>query len=181
MKHSKFSWMAASFLVILLCAIPVGYDVISSYKNNTNQEIASEAVEDASKTVECASETNEKFYKKMVAMKRNSTLIFNGFPTCLTDILSHRNPGDEILTTGTDTLYLVDWDLNRTDINRYPCYIVKDNHDNLWSIFRHNENFHLNRVDEVKHKDWLEIRKPNYENWPWKLTKNPQVYPEGFT
>ena len=156
MKNSKFSWVAVLFL---LCAILVGYDVISFYKNNTNQEMVSEDVEDTSKGVESASETKEKFYKKMVDMERNSTLIFNGFPTCLTDILSHRNPGDEILTTGTDTLYLVDWDLNRADINRYPCYIVKDNHDNLWSIFRHNENFHLKRVDEVKHKDWLKIPK----------------------
>lgn len=155
--------------------------MILSYKNYNYQVNALEAVEDSSKIVEYASETNEKFYKKMVGMKRDSTLVFNGFPTCLTDILSRRIPGDEILTTETDTLYLVDWGLNRADINRYPCYIVKDNHDNLWSIFRHNENFHLNRVDEVKHKDWLEIRKPNYENWLLKATKNPQAYPEGFT
>lgn len=135
----------------------------SSYEDKNSQvENTLKANEDYE--VESASTTNQKFYKKMVEMKRNSTLIFNGFPTCLTDILSRRIPGDEILATGTDTLYLVDWDLNRADINRYPCYIVKDNHDNLWSIFRNNENFHLNRVDEVKHKDWLEIPKSNYEN-----------------
>ena len=163
MQHNVFTWEMASFLVIILCAICVGYSMISSYKNYNYQVNALETVEDSSKIVEYASETNEKFYKKMVGMKRDSTLVFNGFPTCLTDILSRCIPGDKILTTGTDTLYLVDWDLNRADINRYPCYIVKDNHDNLWSIFRHNENFHLNRVDEVKHKDWLEIRKP-YEN-----------------
>ncbi len=142
--------------VLIFCAgFLVGTKNTLSYKNKNAQ------VEDTLKAnkdyeVEYASTTNEKFYQKMVGMERNSTLVFNGFPTCLTSILhAHTQPEDEILATEKDTLYLVDWDLNRRDINKYPLYIVKDNHNNLWSIFRHNENFHLNRVDEVKHKDWL--------------------------
>lgn len=180
MKHLKLSWGAVSFIVILLCAIPVGCNMISSCKNSKSE------VDDTMDTnedyeVECASKTNENFYQKMVEMERNSTLVFNGFPTCLASILyTHTQPGDEILATETDTLYLVDWDLNRADINRYPCYVVKDNHDNLWSIFRHNENFHLNRLDEEKYKDWLEIRKPNYENWLLKAIKEPSGISWGF-
>jgi hypothetical protein len=146
MTIRKFPWGAATFFVVLLCAIPVGYKMLSSYKTKNYQ-------------VEYASETDKKFYQKMVEMKKNSTLIFNGFPTCLTSILSYKTkPGDAILYTETDTLYLVCRDLNRADINRYPCYVIKDNHNQIWSLFRHNDKFHLNREDETKHKDWLEVK-----------------------
>ena len=171
-------------ILVILLTFLVGY--IIGTKTELSYEDKNAQVENALKTnedyeEEYASETNEKFYKKMVRMERNSTLVFNGFPTCLTSILyTHTQPGDEILTTGTDTLYLVDWDLNRADINRYICYLVKDNHDNLWSIFRHNENFHLNRVDEVKNKNLLKIRKPNYGNWLLKAIEEPSGISWGF-
>lgn len=143
MKRKHFSWGVASFITIFLCAIPVGYKMILSCKNQNSQ-------------VEYASKTNEKFYHKMVKMEKNSTLTFNGFPTCLTSILSHSTtPGDAILTTEKDTLYLAFRWLNYNDINRYPFYIVKDNKDNFWSLFRHNEKFLLTRRDKKDFKDLL--------------------------
>ena len=175
-----------TFFIILFVSLSFLAGLFVGTKNALSYENKNSQAEDTLKAnkdyeVEYASKTNEKFYQKMVEMERNSTLVFNGFPTCLASILyTHTQPGDEILATETDTLYLVDWDLNRADINRYPCYVVKDNHDNLWSIFRHNENFHLNRLDEEKYKDWLEIRKPNYENWLLKANKEPSGISWGF-
>jgi hypothetical protein len=143
MEKNLFLFLMVFFVLILLNAIVVGYDVISSYKENYSQ-------------VEYASETNERFYQEMVKMKKNTTKFYNGFPTCLTGILSyHTKPGDEILATKSDTLYLVDWDLNRTDINKYPYYVVKDNYENVWTLFRHNDKFRLTREDETKYKEWF--------------------------
>lgn len=131
----------ASFMIILLCVILVGYKITLSCKNTNSQ-------------VEYASETDKKFYQEMVKMKKESTLTFNGFPTCLTSILSHSTaPGDAILTTEKDTLYLAFRWLNYNDINRYPFYIVKDNKDNFWSLYRHNEKFLLTRRDKKDFKD----------------------------
>ena len=153
MKHLKISLVA----VLIFCVgFLVGTKNAPSYENKNAQ------VEDTLKAnkdyeVEYASTTNEKFYQKMIEMEKNSTLVFNGFPTCLTSVLhTHTQPGDEILTTEKDTLYLVDWNLNHRDINRYPYYVIKDNHNHLWSLFRHNENFHLNRENERIYKKWLE-------------------------
>lgn len=149
MKLKNFSWGAASFIVVFLCAIPVGYRVISSCKNQDFQ-------------MEYASETSKKFYQKMIKMEKNSILVFNGFPTCLTDMLSHAiTPGDQILCTEKDTLYLVLRGLNYRDINKYPYYIIKDNHNNLWSLFRHNGNFILTREDEVNNKALLNLEEQN--------------------
>lgn len=143
MEKNLFLFLMVFFVLILLNAIVVGYDVISSYRKNYSQ-------------VEYASETNERFYQEMVEMNRNTTRFYNGFPTCLTSILSyHTKPGDEILATESDTLYLVDWDLNRADINKYPYYVVKDNHENVWTLFRHNDRFRLTRKDEKEYKEWL--------------------------
>lgn len=126
MKNFIFLLVAA-FLVSFL----VGYGV-SSFRRNKDSK------------VEYASETNNKFYQKMVNMDESSRLTFNGFPTCLTSIF-YAKPGEEILTTETDTLYFEYRDLNREDINRYPYYVIKDNHNKKWSIFRHNDKFHLYR------------------------------------
>ena len=162
MHQDFFSWGAISFLIIILCSLLVGYDMISSCKNkdkNYQVEYVSKTGEPTSKSVESTSKTNEKFYKKMVEMERDSTLIFDGFPTCLTDILILRKqPGEEVFSTETDTLYLFDRDLNRYDINRYVYYLFKDNHGNLWSLFRHNETFRLTREDEIKCKKLLEVK-----------------------
>jgi hypothetical protein len=138
----------AAFILILLGDLAVGYSIYQSYKTTKTYS-----------QVEYASETNEKFYQKMVKMERDSTLIFNGFPTCLTGVFAYRvAPGDTILRTPKDSLILLFRGLNYSDINRYPFYIFKDNHNNLWSLFRRNEEFHLTREDEVKHEDWLEIK-----------------------
>ena len=131
------------FFIILFNGICVGYTVISSYIENYPK-------------IEYASTTNEKFYQEMVKMDKNTTRFFNGFPTCLTGILSHQSkPGDKILTTEKDTLYLVDWNLNRTDINKYPYYVLKDNHGEIWTLFRHNDKFRLTKKDEKQYKKWL--------------------------
>lgn len=105
----------------------------------------------------------EKLYQTMANMERNSTLIFDEFPTPLEKV-TQSMPGDSILISGSDTLSLVFRDLNREDkINRYPFYIMKDDKNNLWSLFRHNNEFHLTREDEAKHKDWLnyKMERPN--------------------
>ena len=106
--------------------------------------------------VEYASETDNKLYQKMTKMKRNSTLLFNGFPASLTSILFlNTAPGDSIVNAGDSTLILVSRDLNRTDINKYPYYVIKDEKNNLWSLFRHNDKYRLTRLDESEYQEWL--------------------------
>ena len=125
------------FICVLVAAVLVGflggYGVSLFRKNRDSQ-------------VEYASTTNEKFYHKMTKMKEGSVLIFNGFPTCLTSIF-YAKPGEEILTAQTDTVYFEYRDLNREDINKYPYYVIKDNHNSKWSIFRHNDKFRLYREE----------------------------------
>ena len=104
--------------------------------------------------VEFASQTNEKFYQKMVDMERNTQIFFDGFPTCLTNVF-YSKIGEEILTTPTDTLYFADRNLDRSNPNKYPYYVVKDNHGNIWSIFRHNDKYRLIREDETIAKSLL--------------------------
>jgi len=101
--------------------------------------------------VEYASQTDEKFYQKMVDMERDSVIVFDGFPTCLVGVFNSL-PGDEILATKKDTVFFVYRDLNRDNVNNYPFYVIKDNNNNVWSIYRHNEKFRLIREDETKYK-----------------------------
>ena len=122
-----FLLAVALFLVSFL----VGYRVSLSHRNKDYQ-------------VEYASQTNQKFYHDMVKIKKGKHLTFNGFPTCLTPIL-HINNGEEIFSTETDSLTLVFRDLNRNDVNKYPYYVIEDNHKNKWSLFRHNANYFLYR------------------------------------
>jgi hypothetical protein len=143
MRDFIFSLLMVAFGAFLACAGIVGYDVISSYKKNYSQ-------------VEYASETDNKLYQKMTKMKRNSTLLFNGFPASLTSILFlNTAPGDSIVNAGDSTLILVSRDLNRTDINKYPYYVIKDKKNNLWSLFRHNDKYRLTRLDESEYQEWL--------------------------
>ena len=126
-----FLLVVALFLISFL----VGYGVSLSRRNKDSK-------------VEYASETNSKFFQKMVNMDKNSTLTFDGFPTCLTSIFN--TPlGEEILSTEKDTLFFVSRGLNQQDINRYPYYILKDNHNNVWSLYRHNDKYILKREDEM--------------------------------
>ena len=83
-------------------------------------------------------------------------MCFNGFPTCLISLCNNISSGDEILTTETDTLFFVFRDLNRKDINKYPYYVIKDNHDNVWTLFRYNDEFLLTREDDTEYKLLLE-------------------------
>ena len=126
-----FLFVVALFLISFL----VGYGVSLSRRNKDSK-------------VEYASETNSKFFQKMVNMDKNSTLTFDGFPTCLTSIFN--TPlGEEILSTEKDTLFFVFRGLNQQDINRYPYYILKDNQGNVWSLLRHNDKYILKREDDA--------------------------------
>lgn len=131
----------AFFFIILLNGISVGYPIVSSYIENHPK-------------MEYVSETNEKFYKEMVNMERNTTEYFNGFPICLIDVMKG-SPGDVVLTTKTDTLYLFFKGLNYKDINRYPFYVIKDNKNNFWSLLRRNDKFHLTKRDK---KEYIQIK-----------------------
>ena len=136
-----FRFLMVIFALFMANAIYVGYDAISSYRENYSQ-------------VEYASETDNKFYQKMIEMERNTTLHFNGVPTSLISILFlNTQPGDKIINCGDDALILVSRDLNRADINRYPYYVIKDTHGNIWTLFRHNDKFRLTRKDERKYKE----------------------------
>ena len=105
--------------------------------------------------VEYASETDEKFYQEMIGMNRHSVILFNGFPTCLTDILN-ASPGEEILTTETDTLFLAFQGFDQDGINNYRFYVVKDNHENFWTLSRYNENFFLAKDKKKRYKKLLD-------------------------
>ncbi len=141
MNKNKLFWIEMIFFfIIIFNGIHVGYSTISSYRENYPK-------------IEYASTTNEKFYQKMVKMKRNTTEFFNGFPICLISLRSSSS-GDVILSTEKkDTLFLAFEGLNYKDINRYPFYVLKDNHDNFWSLSRRNDRFHLTKRDKKEYKD----------------------------
>jgi hypothetical protein len=143
MEKKIFRFLMVLFVITMLNAIAIGYSLISSYLDNYSQ-------------VEYASETDNKFYQKMIELERNQTLHFNGFPASLTSILfKDLKPGERILNCGDEPLTLVSKDLDRTNINRYYYYIIKDTKNNYWSLCRHNEKFRLNRIDEKRNKKWL--------------------------
>ena len=142
-EKKVFRFLMVIFAIVMANTIYVGYDMISTYKENYSQ-------------VEYASETDNKFYQKMIELERNQTLHFNGFPASLTSILfKNLRPGDRILNCGDEPLTLVFEDLDRTNINRYYYYIIKDTKNNYWSLHRHNDKFRLTRIDEKKEKKWL--------------------------
>jgi len=94
-EKKVFRFLMAIFALVMANGIYVGYDVISTYKENYSQ-------------VEYASETDNKFYQKMIELERNQTLHFNGFPASLTSILfKNLKPGDKILNCGDEPLTLV--------------------------------------------------------------------------
>lgn len=103
--------------------------------------------EKAPTKVEYASKTDNKFYKKMVDMERGSEIVFDGFPACLVDAFNAL-PGDEILVTRKDTVFFVSRYFSRDNVNNYPFYVIKDNHGNVWVIYRSNETFRLIRENE---------------------------------
>lgn len=97
----------------------------------------------------------------MVDMEKNSTLTFDGFPACLTPLLGHINLGDEIFTTNEDTLSFAFRGLDYEDINRYPYYVIKDNYENIWTLFRYNDKYILTRENEEVYNSLLtEIEQP---------------------
>lgn len=142
-EKKVFRFLMVIFAIVMANTIYVGYDMISTYKENYSQ-------------VEYASETDNKFYQKMIELERNQTLHFDGFPTSLTSILfKNLQPGERILNCGDEPLTLVFEDLDRSNINQYYYYIIKDTKNNYWSLYRHNDKFRLSRIDEKKEKKWL--------------------------
>ena len=142
-EKKVFRFLMVIFAFVMANAIYVGYDMISTYNENYSQ-------------VEYASETDNKFYQKMTELERNQTLHFNGFPASLTSILfKNLRPGDRILNCGDEPLTLVHEDLDRTNVNKYYYYIIKDTKNNYWSLHRHNDKFRLKRIDEIRNKKWL--------------------------
>lgn len=147
-----FRFLMVIFAFTMFNTITVGYSQISSYLENYSQ-------------VEYASETDNKFYQKMIELKRNQTIHFNGFPASLTSILSKNlKPGERILNCGDEPLTLVSTTLNRTDINKYYYYVIKDTKNNYWSLYRHNDKFRLSRIDEKKEKKWLKKLEDQIKN-----------------
>ena len=132
-------------LVTFLLGFQVGiHRVIASYQKDFYSQ------------VEYASETDNKFYQKMIELKRNQTLHFDGFPAFLTSILfKNLRPGDRILNCGDEALTLMFEDLDRSNINKYYYYIIKDTKNNYWSLYRHNDKFRLSRINEKRNKEWL--------------------------
>lgn len=142
-EKKAFRFLMVIFAIAMINTITIGYSLISSYLDNYSQ-------------VEYASETDNKFYQKMIELERNQTLHFNGFPASLTSILfKNLRPGDKILNCGDEPLTLVHEDLDRTNVNKYYYYIIKDTKNNYWSLHRHNDKFRLKRIDEIKNKKWL--------------------------
>lgn len=141
-KFMKQLFFTVAALALFLLGLLVGQKTTKAYEKIDNSQ------------VEYASETDNKFYQKMTGMERNTTLEFNGFPASLTSILfKDLKPREEILNCGDDTLILVSRDLDRTDINKYPYYIIKDTKNNYWSIYRRNDKFLLTRQDEKKYEE----------------------------
>lgn len=163
MKHSIFIFLVVLGLMAFVSAICVGYYETKAYETvlSTNN-VSSRFYETLSQKTglfgdEPSSETNKRFYQDMVDMERGSSKSFNGFPTCLTRILNISS-GDVIFSTETDTLSLVLRDLDPQGINRYPFYVITDNHGNIWTLFRYNDEYTLFRDDEVKYGFLLEER-----------------------
>jgi hypothetical protein len=139
-------------ICVLLVAL---FTFLAGFQVGVHRVIASYQ-KDFYSQVEYASETDNKFYQKMIELERNQTLHFNGFPASLTSILfKNLRPGDRILNCGDEPLTLVHEDLDRTNINKYYYYIIKDTKNNYWSLHRHNDKFRLSRIDEKKEKKWL--------------------------
>ena len=104
---------------------------------------------------------DEMFYHKMVNMDKNSEITFFEFPHSLRRLL-HATAGDKILSADGDTLTLICCYPNQADsVNRYPFYVMKDNRDNLWSLFHYEDGYHLYKEDETIHADWLTFQKQN--------------------
>jgi hypothetical protein len=154
MEKRIFRFLMVLFVFVMFNTISVGYSLVSSYIENHPK-------------MEYVSQTNEKFYHKMVKMERNTTEYFNGFPICLIDV-RNSSPGDAVLTTEKDTLYLAFEGLNYKDINRYPFYVIRDNKNNFWSLSRRNDRFHLTKRDKKDYEDLPKIKgsKDNKPNEP---------------
>ena len=150
-------------LMVVVGAFCVGCRETQSHEDiSSKNDISSRFYETLSQKTglfedEPSSETNKRFYQDMVNMERGSNKSFNGFPTCLTRILNISS-GDIIFSTETDTLSLVLRDLDPQGINRYPFYVITDNHGNIWTLFRYNDEYTLFRDDEVKYGFLLEER-----------------------
>lgn len=98
-------------------------------------------------------ETAENLYNQQ--MTQQNVIEFYEFPQALESIKG-RHSGT-IIENKTDTLKLICSYPNLADEkNRYPMYVIGDNHGNLWSLTQENPNkYKLRRLNAV-------ITTPNY-------------------
>jgi len=97
----------------------------------------------------CYNSRAEVFYQRMTRLEPCEQWVFKRFPRHLKDA-KKSVPGDIIISTKHDTLSLVCKYPNQADIeNRYPFYVFKDNHENVWSLFQYKKHLYvLYREDE---------------------------------
>ena len=96
--------------------------------------------------------TVEECYEQMVEMKR--TIILGKFPHQLQK-MRYAHAGKLLFENGQDSLFLVHSYPNYDDVNRYLYYIMRDNHDNVWSLFQEDSTFYLHKIEEGELKKKL--------------------------
>ena len=94
----------------------------------------------------------EECYKQMVEMKR--TIILGEFPRQLQK-MRYGRAGKLLFENGQDSLFLVHSYPNYNDVHRYLYYIMRDNHDNVWSLFQEDSTFYLHKIEEGELKKKL--------------------------
>ena len=94
----------------------------------------------------------EECYKQMVGMKR--TIILGEFPHQLQK-MRYAPAGKLLFENGQDSLFLVHSYPNYNDVHRYLYYIMRDNHNNVWSLFQEDSTFYLHKIEERELKKKL--------------------------
>ena len=94
----------------------------------------------------------EECYNQMVGMKR--TIILGEFPRQLQK-MRYGHAGKLLFENGQDSLFLVHSYPNYNDVHRYLYYIMRDNHDNVWSLFQEDSTFYLHKIEEGELKKKL--------------------------
>ena len=94
----------------------------------------------------------EECYKQIVEMKR--TIILGEFPRQLQK-MRYGRAGKLLFENGQDSLFLVHSYPNYDDVHRYLYYIMRDNHNNVWSLFQEDSTFYLHKIEEGELKKKL--------------------------
>jgi len=88
-------------------------------------------------------------------MTKQDVIEFYQFPPAFQSIQGQST--GVILANEKDTLQLVCSYPNSEDTkNRYPFYVLKDNHENCWTIIQEEPSkYKIYRLDQVKKKKWV--------------------------